>query len=197
MSVSREKKKLGLIIETSTECGLLCIASDYQVIHSTTIQPARNLSKELLPALQNLFFTNNLTLKELDYVAIGIGPGSYSGTRVGAIIGKSLAFGLNLPLIGFESPLAFLPDCSGKFVFLADAKMDHYYLLKGTKNENQVTLDPSPHLIQKSAFNPNDFAVDFFVLPSTPLPNPGLISHLVFEKFIARSGQAPDLLYYR
>src|SRR5260221_9098468 len=122
MSASQEKSFLGLIIETSTDCAIMCITSNHQIIHSTIIQPARNLSKELLPALQNLFSTNNLTLKELDYIAIGIGPGSYTGTRVGAIIGKSLAFGLNLPLVGFESPLAFLPDCSGTFVFLADAK---------------------------------------------------------------------------
>ena len=197
MSASHEKNFLGLVIDTSTECALICITSNHQVLRSITIQPARNLSKELLPALQNLFLKNNLHFRELDYISIGVGPGSYTGTRVGAIIGKSLAFGLNLPLVGFESPLAFLPDCSGTFIFQADAKMDHYYLLKGTKNGNLVILEPSSKLIQKSLFKQEDFAVDFFVTPSDFRPNPGLISHLVFEKFSRHTGQIPELVYYR
>lgn len=198
MSESRDKSFLGLIIETSTDCALLCIAANHKVVDSTTVQPARNLSKELLPALQTLILTNNLTFKELDYIAIGIGPGSYTGTRVGAIIGKSLAFGLNIPLIGFESPLAFLPDCSGKFIFLADAKMDQYYLLKGTKNAEQVILESPSELIPKSTLKEVQMTADFVVAPSAlPLPNPALISTIVFERFITHSGQALELLYYR
>lgn len=44
-------------------------------------------------------------MNDLDYIAVGTGPGSFTGTRVGVIVCMSLAFSLNIPHVGFSSLL--------------------------------------------------------------------------------------------
>lgn len=191
-----------LIIETSTSPSLVCIADKKKDVDVRIFEHSINLSKELMPSIKELFSKNNLSLQDLNYIAIGIGPGSYTGTRVGAIIGKSLAFSLKLPLIGFESPLAFLPDLSGTFAYIADAKMNQYYLLKGVKSGEQVQLNTSPQILDKERLLKEIEGNDFIVGPAefsamAPLLNLPLITSICYEKFLKNSEQTLELLYYR
>lgn len=71
-----------------------------QVIFSeqVTIRPG---GSEQIPALiAEAFARTGRHLKEVELIAVGIGPGSYTGVRVGLAIAKGLAFGLNVPLVG-------------------------------------------------------------------------------------------------
>ncbi len=185
----------GLIIETSSEKALVAIAKQKDLIAYTTIAPAHNLSKELLPTLTQLLSQNNIELKELNYIACGIGPGAYTGVRVGATVAKSLSYSLNIPLYGFESPLAFLPDKSGTFAFLADAKMGQFYLLIGSKIDQSVKLNLPGQLVDKEKLDMSSIKTDFLAYP-TQL-NPALIASLAFERFSTCENQELKLLYYR
>ncbi|HSX03329.1 MAG TPA: tRNA (adenosine(37)-N6)-threonylcarbamoyltransferase complex dimerization subunit type 1 TsaB [Rhabdochlamydiaceae bacterium] len=196
----------GLTIETSTSSALVSVTDQKKVINFTIIEPAQNLSKDLLPSIKQLLLEGGLELKNLAYVAVGIGPGAYTGVRVGAIVGKSLAYSLNIPLIGFESPLAFLPEnrC-GTFAFLADAKMGQFYLLKGTKTSDTATLQFPAQLIDNDKLNSADITADFLIAPPvcglnnalSPALNPFLIASIAFERFSTHSPYEFKLIYYR
>lgn len=191
---------INLIIESSTNSAFISINEGKKVIDFKIIEPAQNLSKELLPSLQQLLLKNQLELKDLDYIAVGIGPGAYTGVRVGAIVGKSLAYSLKIPLIGFESPIAFLPDKVGSFTFLLDAKMGQYYLLKGMKNEKGVALTLPGELVDKEKLTPLPES-DFLVAPLEgclfPRLNPPLIAAIAFERFSRPDQQEFKLIYCR
>lgn len=73
------------------------------MVASDSLVHQNQLSKILFPALLELLDKAKVSLKDLDYIAVARGPGSYTGTRIGAIIAKSLAFALTIPLIGFDS----------------------------------------------------------------------------------------------
>ncbi len=93
-----------LIIDTSREFSFLALAEKEAFLSQESSLHGNQLSKNLLPSIQNL-------LKEKPQaIAVGIGPGSFTGTRIGVAVAKSLAFAWDLPLIGFSSALAYPPE---------------------------------------------------------------------------------------
>lgn len=118
---------LSLIIDTSTDGHLAALAQDKEVLRSTTIPKTPQQSKLLLPTILSLL--ENFSLREVEQIAIGIGPGSFTGTRCGIMVAKSLAFGLGIPVMPFDSlSLFYLPE---PFLVVNDAKGGKLYLSEG------------------------------------------------------------------
>jgi len=92
--------QIALIIDTSSSQAFLAISHDGLIIKKIIIEDGRQLSKFLLPSIQSLLDGEKPT-----YLALGIGPGSFTGTRIGAVVIKTLSFALNLPTYTFSSSL--------------------------------------------------------------------------------------------
>jgi len=60
----------------------------------------RNQSKELLPNIDKLLSKNKLKPEQLKWVVVNLGPGSFTGLRVGVTVANTFGFGLNIPVIG-------------------------------------------------------------------------------------------------
>lgn len=154
-----------LILDTSTELCLIALAKGTRVL-AHEVFPHRNLlSKNLLPSIQDLLQKQALSPKDLKAIALGIGPGSYTGTRLGASVGKSLAFALNLPLKAFSSPLAFLPSQEGTFASLLPTRAGAYFLLKGRISSTAIYSE-SPLLLSPQELAQAVADADYFVAPS-------------------------------
>ena len=91
------------IIDTTGDLAYLALAKQGTVILQTLLQEGRQLSKFLLPSIQDL-----LQGAPPAFIAIGTGPGSFTGSRVGGMVASSLAYAWQIPLIAFSSTL--LPD---------------------------------------------------------------------------------------
>ena len=120
-----------LILDTSTDLSIVALANENGITSHEVFKHANLLSKNLLPAAQALLQKNGLAPSDLTSIAVGIGPGSYTGTRLGVAVAKSLAFALNVPIKAFCSPLAFIPDNQGTFAFIIPARSGNYFLVKG------------------------------------------------------------------
>lgn len=92
-----------LLIETSSLQAWIALANKENLKRPTPLPGNNQLSKFLLPSLEDLLSEEGLTL---DYMAVGTGPGSFTGTRVGVTVAQTLSFALKIPLIGFPSQLA-------------------------------------------------------------------------------------------
>lgn len=133
-----------LIIDTSSEHTIMGIAQGQKVLASRISLHANQLSQSLMPALQTLLLEAELKLEQLDEIAVGIGPGSYTGTRVGVAVAKSLHFALKKPkLTGFCSLLGFVPSLEGSFACVMPSKTGDFYLIKGTRLNNTLTCSRS------------------------------------------------------
>jgi len=117
---------LALIIDTTGSQAFLGLSKNGTLVSKTIISEGRQLSKFLLPSIQSI-----LQACTPNFIAVGIGPGSFTGTRVGGIIAQSLSYGWNIPLISFSSTL--LPDLD------AIAAFSHEKYLQG-KNSPQIEL---------------------------------------------------------
>lgn len=62
-----------------------------------------NHNEEILPNLENFLKINNTTLDEISYIAIGIGPGSFTALRLAFSTIKAIAYSKKIPIIGISS----------------------------------------------------------------------------------------------
>ena len=88
-----------LLIETSGRGGLVALAAGGTVVGERTLDPARRQNRDLAPFAAELLAAAGLTPKSLRGVMVGVGPGSYTGLRVGLISAKVLAYAVGCDLV--------------------------------------------------------------------------------------------------
>lgn len=90
-------------IDTSTKiCTCSIFDSENGVIAETSLSVKKNHSNIVMPIIDNLFKISDLTINDIDKIAVAIGPGSFTGVRIALGIAKGLAMALNKPLIAIN-----------------------------------------------------------------------------------------------
>ena len=116
-----------LALDTSTEYLSLALWLDGEVC-SKDIHAGQTHSQLILPMLHELLAEAKLELHDLDGIAFGAGPGSFTGLRIGCGVVQGLAFGANLPVIGVSTLLALAQGVWGERVITClDARMGEVY----------------------------------------------------------------------
>lgn len=123
-----------LAIDNSTEACSVALYRDGECIEEFALTP-REHTKRLLPMVDKVLAESGCGLKQLDAIAYGAGPGSFTGLRIclGAVQG--LAFAAELPVIGISSLAALaqtalmedLVDEQEYVMSVIDARMDEVY----------------------------------------------------------------------
>jgi len=89
-------------IETSREENILCLGEEEKII-SQQILPSLS-SREIYPLLNTLLKQKKRKIQEIKGIVVSLGPGSFTGLRVGISVAKALAFSLNIPVVGIPTP---------------------------------------------------------------------------------------------
>jgi len=87
-------------VDTSSPCAGLGIVSDDGVVAEITICLQDTHSRRLIPSIDTLLENARVELTELDGMAVSIGPGSFTGLRVGLSTIKGLALATGIPVVG-------------------------------------------------------------------------------------------------
>jgi tRNA threonylcarbamoyladenosine biosynthesis protein TsaB len=161
---------LSLLIETSTERGCVALMEQANVLLKDDLPFGYNNSKHLIPAIHHLLKSAQVTPQQLNMITTGIGPGSYTGIRVGAMTAKALAYALKIPLVGVCSLEGFLPSNEGPFAAVIDAKVGGVYFLIGEKKREKVI-----YLTQPAICNLEDFAKKAKKIKQLVTPNASLL----------------------
>ena len=88
-----------LLVETSGRVGKLGLARDGAIVRSTRLEETRRLARDLAPIVGELLEAEKLRPKDVMGVMVSIGPGSYTGLRVGITSAKSFAYATGCRLI--------------------------------------------------------------------------------------------------
>ncbi|MGA8163934.1 MAG: tRNA (adenosine(37)-N6)-threonylcarbamoyltransferase complex dimerization subunit type 1 TsaB [Waddliaceae bacterium] len=139
---------LSLLIENCTERGIVAFVENEHCLYFAGLPFGYHNSRFLLPKIDEGFQSIQKTPQELDLIVAGIGPGSYTGIRVGAIIAKSLSYASKIPLVGISTLKGFIPDRDGPFLAILDAKMSGCYVIKGKREEGIITYATEPKALQ-------------------------------------------------
>ena len=92
-----------LLIETGTDICSVGIARDGELLSLRESDEGRDHAKKVACFVDELLRETGVQPDELDAVAVGMGPGSYTGLRIGVSFAKGLCYGLEKPLIAIGS----------------------------------------------------------------------------------------------
>ena len=114
-------------LETATHRLSVALWRDGEVVERSAFQP-NSSSEWLLPAVRALLAEAECNLHEIDGIAFGAGPGSFTGLRLAAGCAQGLAYGLGRPVLGICT-LEALAQASGEEKVFAclDARMNEVY----------------------------------------------------------------------
>lgn len=92
-----------LNIDTALNSASVCLAKDAEILSLVINDNQTDHASWLHTAIAELLQKNDYTIHELNAVAVSIGPGSYTGLRVGLSAAKGLCYALNIPLIAIST----------------------------------------------------------------------------------------------
>ncbi len=182
-----------LNIETATSVCSVAISKNGEVIAFEESHESNVHAERLLSFIQNTVKKANLTLKDMDAIAIGSGPGSYTGLRIGTSTAKGLCYALDKPLIAISTLKAMADSARTKsipnsqfsiqlFCPMIDARrLEVYTALFDT--EGKEALPVNAKILDETSFSEylKDHVIAFFGdgMPKMktifPAPNPNMI----------------------
>jgi tRNA threonylcarbamoyladenosine biosynthesis protein TsaB len=92
-----------LNIDTATDIAHISLSKSGVILDSFINSDQKEHGSFLQPSIQKLLKNNSIAIESIDAVAISIGPGSYTGLRVGMASAKGICFAMQKPLIAVNS----------------------------------------------------------------------------------------------
>ena len=118
-----------LSIDTSSEvCGVSLLEDD-KLIYDNSLNNGKTHSENLMPLIKEALEKNDLNLNEIDLISVVVGPGSFTGIRIGVATVKALAEVKQIKIAAITSLEALAENIKGDAVKVAliDAKNDQVY----------------------------------------------------------------------
>jgi len=149
---------LFLLIETATEICSVALAKDEKVIAVKESFNDFSHAKNLIPFIDNILQESNIDKKELSGIGLSIGPGSYTGLRIGTSTAKGLAYSLDIPITTSPTLLSIMmgvqqdfPNQEYLFCPMIDARRMEVYTALYDHNGNTVK-DIHALVVEKESF---------------------------------------------
>jgi tRNA threonylcarbamoyladenosine biosynthesis protein TsaB len=165
-----------LQIETATEVCSVALAESGNLIALREFSEGKSHAAILSVFINEIFKETGILISSLDAVAVSMGPGSYTGLRIGVSVAKGLCFGLEKPLIAvptLESMFYGMKNIleirnynfndSDIFIPMIDARRLEVYMAKFDLHGNQIE-QTSAKIIEPNSFNniPDTGKIFFF-----------------------------------
>lgn len=150
-----------LQIDTATEKAHVSLAREGRVLQQLRSDSQKDHASFLQPAIGQLVKEEGVTLNDIDAVSVTMGPGSYTGLRVGMASAKGLCYVLNKPLIALNTlevialstmQAAGTQDTATLFCPMIDARrMEVFTALYNSGR--QLILEPCAMILDSTSFN--------------------------------------------
>ena len=92
-----------LLLETATEVCSVSFAKENKIVASVCSHTGNSHMEHLFPFIKQVLAEGNGKISELDGVVLSIGPGSYTGLRIGASAAKGICYAVNIPIIAIST----------------------------------------------------------------------------------------------
>ncbi|MET8283809.1 MULTISPECIES: tRNA (adenosine(37)-N6)-threonylcarbamoyltransferase complex dimerization subunit type 1 TsaB [Streptomyces] len=143
-----------LALDTATPAVTVALHDGTSVIASSSQVDARRHGELLLPAVDRVLAEAGLRLDAVTGVVVGVGPGPYTGLRVGLMTADTFGLALGVPVHGLCTldALAYAADLDGPFVVATDARRKEVYWARYADSRTRVS--------EPAVDRPGDLALD-------------------------------------
>ena len=196
-----------LCIDTSSKLCSVAILENTTLINKLELDNGLTHSETLMPLIKNLLESCNLSLNDIDLLVSDVGPGSFTGIRIGVATCKAFSDSLNIPCVGISSleVLAYNIKNDGIICSTIDCKNNNcYFALYELENEiYNILEDPCAKSVDEVLYLLNkqysdktiEFVGDGIPSKSTNcylnVENLGLAG---YKKFINTNNSSEDIL---
>ncbi len=142
-----------LAIDSSTLRAAVAVATSGRPPRVAPANPDQRHGRGLIPAIVDLLALEGKTPRDLDRVAVGLGPGSYTGLRIGLTAAKTLAYTIGCPLLPLDSMEAIArnaPVEAARITVVIDAQRGDAYVADFAREES----DPRPRRLAPTRIEP-------------------------------------------
>lgn len=132
-----------LFFDTSSDLLKITLLKGDEVIYDKELITKNDHSSYLVPSINEAFKNNNIDFRNLDKIVVGIGPGSFTGTRISITVAKTYAASFNIPVIPISSLEIMIYDLEGYdyYVPVIEEKNDNVYFSIFDKNRKRIIDD--------------------------------------------------------
>ena len=119
-----------LALETSAKAVSAAVSENGKILCSGYQDTGLTHSRTLMPIVEHILKNTNLTMADMDAIAVAAGPGSFTGIRIGVSAAKGLAFAIDKPAVGVSTLAAMarnLTFADGLIVCAMDARRNQVY----------------------------------------------------------------------
>lgn len=167
-------------IDTSSATGSVALVDvrstfDVDVIASATARVSNAHGESLLSLIEHVMKSAHAELSSIDLLAVGIGPGSFTGTRIGVATAKGIAIASNKPLRGVDAFAALAIDAGveGPIVCAIDARKGEVYV-----SVVRIDVEDVTSLVEGAHLKPERVpAHEGFAIGDGVSLVPGLVGH--------------------
>lgn len=118
-----------LAIDTATSCAGAAVADERGIAAQFSLNAGRGRSQAFLPMLEAMLSHSQLALTDMSAVAVTVGPGSFTGLRIGIATAKAWGQSLSMPIIGISTLEALMAAAGGRGLVcpILDARKGQVY----------------------------------------------------------------------
>jgi tRNA threonylcarbamoyladenosine biosynthesis protein TsaB len=164
--LSKTSDPLILAIETATRAGSVTLARGREILRSTSGDAAASHSHDLIASIERILVNAGVKLSDVDLFAVAVGPGSFTGLRIGLATTKSLAVCMGKRCAGV-STLAAIAHAAGNA-------------------EHTVSLLPAGR---------SEFFAQLFSVDGRDVQHLDCAAHLTAKAILERYGEARELVW--
>ena len=142
-------------LETSAATGGVALLRDSETLAEQSFERGLVHGREIAPAIKEIIYKTGITLPEIDLICVDIGPGSYTGVRVGVATAKALAWALGKKLaavISLDALAVAAADLGETIVPVLDARREQLYSATYRSESGEVTRIDGPALFDIEGF---------------------------------------------
>ena len=131
-----------LAFDTCLDKMYVVLKQDNRILASKIVlnQDNKYHSAFLISTIQEVLSTNNIKPQDINLIAVNIGPGSFTGVRLGITVAKTLAYTLNIPIKCLSSieALAVSSNSQKAIIIVEDPKGKYYGIIDNNEAVNEI-----------------------------------------------------------
>ncbi len=141
-----------LALDTSTSAGSVAILEDFDILGEIFLQLKTTHSERVLTTIDILLKYLDIDISQIDLFVASVGPGSFTGIRIGVSIIKGFVSVSNKPAVGISSLDALAMEFKGKsnFISFIEGRRDEVFLAEYRRNSNIIERVGDYKVFEKS-----------------------------------------------